>query len=70
RKEVYAHYGPILAGGRLLVASNDGVLRMFSPESGALIGQTELPGGAASNPVIVGGTLYVVNQNGQLLAYR
>ena len=70
RKEVFAHYGPLLASGRLLVASNDGVMRFFSPESGELIGQVELPGGAASNPVIVGGTLYVVNQNGQLLAFR
>ena len=70
RKEVFAHYGPLLAGGRLVVASNDGVIRFFSPESGALVGQVELPGGAASNPIVVGGTLYIVNQNGQLLAFR
>ncbi|MGB1006987.1 MAG: hypothetical protein ACPGVX_07405, partial [Thalassobaculaceae bacterium] len=37
RAAVYAHYGPVLAGGRLVVASSDGVLRFFTPESGALV---------------------------------
>src|SRR5690606_21534210 len=31
---IYASYGPILAGGRLFVASTDGVLRAFDPASG------------------------------------
>lgn len=72
RKQVrrYAHYGPVLAGGRLIVASSDGVLRSFDPESGALVHSTEIPGGAASNPVVVNNTLYVVGKKGQLHAFR
>lgn len=70
RDGVFAHYGPVLAGGRLWVASNDGVLRGFAPSSGALTAQVELPGGAATAPIVVNRTLYVVNQDGQLLAYR
>ncbi len=70
QKTLFAHYGPILAGGRLIVASSDGVLRQFNPETGALIGQVALPGGAASAPVVAGQTLYVVNKRGQLLAFR
>ncbi len=71
RSEAYfAHYGPVLAGGRLVVASSDGVLRQFDPVSGAALGQIALPGGAASAPVVAGNTLYVVSQSGQLLAYR
>lgn len=70
QKEVYAHYGPVLAGNRLIVASGDGLLRSFDPASGALVGQVELPGGASSNPVIAGRTLYVVSGRGQLLAFR
>lgn len=66
----YAHYGPILAGGRVIVASGDGFIREFDPVSGAQIGQVELPGGAASSPIVAGGVLYVVTQNGQLLAFR
>ncbi|MDD9977747.1 MAG: PQQ-binding-like beta-propeller repeat protein [Boseongicola sp.] len=70
RKSTYVHFGPILAGGQLLVASDDGVLRAFSPESGALISETELPNGAARNPVVAGGTLYLITENGQLHAFR
>ena len=49
-KGVYAHYGPVLAGGRLVVASSDGNLRAFDPSTGALVASSELPGGAASDP--------------------
>lgn len=70
RRAVYAHYGPVLAGGRLVVASGDGVLRFFDPESGAPLSEMPLPRGAASNPVVAGGVLYVVTENGQLHAFR
>ncbi|QBF33258.1 PQQ-like beta-propeller repeat protein [Thalassococcus sp. S3] len=70
RGAIFAHYGPILAGGRLIVASNDGVIRSFSPVNGALIGTVEVPGGATSEPVVAGGVLYVVSTRGQLHAFR
>lgn len=70
RKTVHAHYGPILAGGRLIVASDDGLMRFFDPVSGAPAGQVALPGGAASNPVVVGNTLYIVTGKGELAAYH
>ncbi|MEY1555108.1 PQQ-binding-like beta-propeller repeat protein [Yoonia sp. R2331] len=70
RRSVYAHYGPVLAGGRLIVASSDGQVRAFDPRSGALVGNAALPGGAASHPAVAGGTLYVVTKAGQLVAFR
>lgn len=70
RRTVFAHYGPILAGGRLIVASSDGQLRSFSPTSGALLSATPIPNGAATNPVVAGNTLYVVTKAGQLVAFR
>ncbi len=70
RKGVFAHYGPLLAGGRILVASSDGRIRLFDPVSGAAAGEVALPGGAASDPVVAGGVLYVVTQKGQLMAFR
>ncbi|GFE52048.1 pyrrolo-quinoline quinone [Roseobacter cerasinus] len=70
RAEVYAHHAPVLAGGRIYVASNDGQLRAFDPESGALVNTTEIPGGATTAPVVAGGVLYVVSTNGQLHAFR
>lgn len=70
RKGIHAHYGPVLAGGRLRVASSDGLLRSFDPVSGAPVATAEIPGGAASAPVVAGGTLYVVSASGQLHAFR
>ena len=67
---IHAHYGPVLAGGRLFVASSDGILRSFDPRSGAPVGQAPIPGGAATAPVVSGGTLYVTGRDGQLHAYR
>lgn len=69
-KEAVAHYGPVLAGGQLLVASNDGLLRSFDPASGALISTRAIPGGATSNPVVANGTLYIVSARGDLHAFR
>ncbi len=70
QEAVFAHFGPVLAGGRLVVASSDGLLRFFDPASGDLTGSAALPAGAASAPVVAGGVLYVLNKKGQLLAYR
>ncbi len=70
RKAIHAHYGPVLAGGRLVIASSDGLIRSFDPASGALVSTTELPGGAASAPAVAGGILYVVTRDGKLRAFR
>lgn len=70
RSEVVAHRGPILAGGRIYIASNDGLIRSFDPTSGALLGSLELPGGATTAPVVAGGVLYVVSTKGELHAFR
>jgi outer membrane protein assembly factor BamB len=66
----FVHYGPILAGGRLIVASSDGLLRQFDPVSGASVGDVALPAGAASSPVVAGGVLYVLTADGKLMAFR
>lgn len=70
RKGIHAHYGPILAGGRIMVVSSDGLLRAFDPANGSLTYTAEIPGGAAAQPAVAGGTLYVVGGNGQLHAFR
>ena len=70
RGPIVAHYGPILAGGRIVVASNDGYLRFFNPVDGALVNRVEVPGGATTAPVVAGQTLYVVSTKGELHAFR
>jgi len=68
--DAYVHYGPILAGGRLIVASSDGKLRSFDPVSGKQLDEVDIPGGAASQPAIVDGVLYIVSTNGKLHAFK
>ena len=70
RDAAFTNHGPILAGGRLIVASSDGFIRSFDPASGDLVSQTEIRGGATTRPVVANGTLYVVSTNGVLHAYR
>ena len=70
RDRAFANHGPILAGGRLVVASSDGALRAFDPVDGSLVAQAEVPGGATTRPIVANGTLYVVSGRGVLHAYR
>ena len=70
RKAITAHYGPVLAGGRLVVAGGDGQLRLFDPASGAMVGGLDIPGGAAAAPALAGGMVFVLGRNGQLHAFR
>lgn len=70
RARIYAHHGPVLAGGRIVTASSDGLVRAFDPASGKLVGSAEIPGGAAAGPVVAGGVLYVLSKSGTLHAFR
>jgi len=70
RKAVFTHYGPILAGGRLVVASGDGTIRLFAPESGEPTGTLSIRGGAAAHPIVVDDTSLAVSEDGPLHAYR
>lgn len=70
RKAITANFGPVLAGGRLWVAGSDGILRGFDAADGSLTAQVEIPGGAATRPIVMDGVAYLVNASGQLLALR
>ncbi|WP_376872638.1 PQQ-binding-like beta-propeller repeat protein [Albirhodobacter sp. R86504] len=70
RRDIRAHYGPVLAGGKLFVASSDDTLRVFDPVSGQMTATAPIAGGASSAPVVANGTLYVVSADGVLHAYR
>ena len=70
RTNAIPHFGPLLAGGRLIVASGDGLLRSFDPESGTLLGTMDIPGGATAAPAIANGVLYILSRRGELHAFR
>ncbi|HSG94710.1 MAG TPA: PQQ-binding-like beta-propeller repeat protein, partial [Afifellaceae bacterium] len=68
--DAYVYYGPVLAGGRLIVAGSDGVMRHYDPQTGAALSTFEIPGGAASHVAIAGGRLYIVSGDGKLHAFQ
>lgn len=70
QSSIVAHHGPVLAGGQVHIASDDGLIRSFDPASGALTATVEIAGGATSAPVVAGGVLYVVSTKGKLHAFR
>ena len=65
-----SYHGPVLAGDRLIVAGSNGVLVNVDPTDGRLQSQTNAGGGVRFQPVVAGGTLYLLTDEGRLLAYR
>lgn len=63
-------YGPVLAGGRLLLTNSLGEIASASVESGALGTVIKAKTPFTLPPVIANNTLYVVDQKGRLSAYR
>ncbi|GHA53790.1 pyrrolo-quinoline quinone [Amylibacter ulvae] len=70
KRGAYAHYGPVVAGGRVIVAGSDGQLRSFDPTNGNLVSSANIPNGAASQPAIAAGVLYILSNKGQLHAFQ
>lgn len=62
--------GPVLAGGRLLLAGDNGELAAVAPESGQITEQQRLPGPAVLAPVVADATVLVVLSDGTLTAWR
>ncbi len=62
--------GPLLAGGRLIVASNDGYALSVNPEQGTKLAATEIDEGVSVPPIIADGVLYFLTDAGRLVAFR
>ncbi|WP_157982144.1 PQQ-binding-like beta-propeller repeat protein [Oceanicella sp. SM1341] len=62
--------GPVLAGGRLVVVSADGLLLSFDPATGEELSRLEMPEGAYLPPAVADGKLYVMSVDGDLLAFQ
>ncbi len=62
--------GPVLASDRLIVVSSNGDGVAISPYSGDILGQVGLPDGASLSPIVANGTIFVLTDDGDLVAYR
>ena len=70
KKGPIRYHGPVLAGGRLIVAGNNGALINVNPTDGSFQSQAEIRGPVTFEPVVAGGMLYLLTGEGRLIAYR
>lgn len=62
--------GPVMAGSRLWVTGSNGQLLGLSPSDGRVEVTRSLPTGSYLSPVVANNTLYVLCDNGTLVAFR
>ena len=62
--------GPVLANGRLWIASSEGDVRSVDITSGDPAAFTELEDGVSVPPIVAGDTLYILDDSGRITAWR
>lgn len=62
--------GPVFAGNRLIVAGTNGYVLELSPDTGAQINAWSAGRKISIAPVVAGGALYLLADDGTLMAYR
>jgi outer membrane protein assembly factor BamB len=62
--------GPVLASDRLILVNSLSEAISISPYSGEVMGQMELPASTTMAPVFADATMYVLDDDGDLTAYR
>lgn len=65
-----SYVGPVLAGGRLIVASSEGTLINIDPSNGSFQSQTNIRGSIHLSPVVANNTMYILDDDGRLHAWR
>jgi len=62
--------GPVLGGGKLIIASDDGRILAVSPTNGEIMNAVDVGDPVSVSPIIANGTIYVLTDAGYLTAYR
>jgi len=62
--------GPVLAGDRLIVSGSHGEAFSISPYTGQVLGRLHLSEGILIPPLVALNTLYILDDDGNLAAYR
>lgn len=70
RTEPIVWSGPVLAGDRLIVVGSNRDLLELSPLDGSLLAKHRLPAATLLPPMVAGGTMFILSQNGDLSAWR
>jgi outer membrane protein assembly factor BamB len=70
QEDAITWFGPLLVSDRLVVAGTNKEALAVSPYTGEILGRQELSGAASLGPVVADGTVFVVTDDGRLLALR
>jgi outer membrane protein assembly factor BamB len=70
KKGPISWYGPVLAGGRLMVVNSRGQLWAVAPEEGVAAQVADLKSDVSLAPVVANQTLYVLDDSGRISAFR
>ena len=70
RKDRALFFGPVMASGRLVVASDRGRAIALDPKTGARLSSIDIGGPALMAPVAMNGMLYLVTDKAELVAIR
>jgi len=70
KQDVIFWTGPVLAGGKLILAGSNEQAVSVSPATGKVIGLVDLRGPATVPPVAAAGTLFILTEDATLQAYR
>lgn len=62
--------GPVLAGGRLIVVGSEGLAFDVNPDDGAVLREWSTGRDILIAPVVAGGVLYILSEDGTLSAYK
>ena len=65
-----SYSGPVLAGNRLIVVNSEGALINVDPATGAVQSQTSIKAPISLSPVVANQTLYILDDDGRLHAFR
>ena len=70
KEGIIRYAGPVLAGDRLLVVSSLGEIYSLSPFKGTILGKVDVSASIFIPPIVAGKTLFVLDDDGTLTAFR
>lgn len=70
KKGPISWYGPVLAGGRLMVVNSRGALWAVDPAEGAASQVVDLKADVSLAPIVANQTLYILDDSGRISAFR
>lgn len=70
KKDAIRWTGPVLAGGRLIVANSEGQIAQIALADGAMTPLASVKAPINLPPIVAGGMLYILDESGQITAMR